>query len=215
MNRKYILLFAAVGILLIAVPNAEAKKGFYMGIGAAYNTIHGDFNGAGGLVGTTEIIILPAIDNALGIDLHAGYGITDAWAVELDIIASDHSGNWQGLKGDVYFTSFSINGKYNFQSSTKIQPYLMFGLSGNTLVINDGATGLYTGAVGDATLSGSGVNLGAGIENYIAEHLSLSLGLLYRVVEYDQAEGVGASGTIDNAVDGSGFSLLLTTTYHF
>jgi len=201
--------------MLIAVPHAEAKKGFYLGLGAAYNTIQGDFNGTSALQGGSEIIILPAIDNAVGVDLTVGIGITDAWAVELNWLGSDHTGTWAGLQGNVSFFSFSVNGKYNFQSSTTVQPYLLFGVSGNALQIYNGAQNTFTGQVGDATLSGTGFNLGAGVDHYLSPRLSLNLGVLYRYIAYNQADGIDNSGSISDTVNGSGYSFLLSTVYHF
>ncbi len=215
MNRQVFFLAVAMCIMLIVVSHAEAKKGFYMGLGAAYNTVQGDFKGTSALQGGSEIIILPDVDNAVGVDLSVGYGITDAWAIELNWIGSDHTGTWAGLKGDVSFFSFSVNGKYNFQSSTTVQPYLLFGISGNALQIYNGAQNIYTGQVGDATLSGAGFNLGAGVDHYLTSHLSLNLGVLYRFVDYDQAEGIDTNGSIDDTVNGNGYSFLLSTAYHF
>lgn len=215
MYRKSLFLFFAAVMIFAIISEAEAKKGFYMGLGAAYNTIQGDFDGASGLQGGTEIIILPDIDNAVGIDLLAGFGINDSWAIELNLMSSGHSGTWAGLKGDVSYVSFSINGKYSFAPSNTIQPYLLFGISGNALLIENGATDTFTSEVADATLSGSGLNLGVGIDDYLSPNVSLTLGFLYRYVDYDEAEGVHQSGTIDDGINGSGFSLLLTTAYHF
>jgi opacity protein-like surface antigen len=215
MSRKFVFFLIAVAMVLTGSSDAEAKKGFYLGLGATYNTIEGDFNDTGGLRNDSEIIILPDINNALGIDLRGGYGFSDAWAIELNLMISEHNGTWRNFKGDVNFVSFSINGKYSFPSAVTTKPFLLFGISGNSVFIQDGAENTATGEIADATLSGPGINLGAGIDQYLSPNVSLSLGVMYRYVEYVDAEGVDQSGTIDHGLDGSGISYLLTTAYHF
>jgi opacity protein-like surface antigen len=214
MNRKIFFLIALV-TMLVAVSDAEAKKGFFLGLGTAYNTIQGDFNGSKGLSNGSDVIIVPDIDNAFGFDIQFGYGFTDAWAIELNLMGSTHSGTSGGFSGDVDYFSFSINGKYSFATSTSTQPYLLFGISGNSLVIEKGARNTFTGQVDDATLSGPGFNAGVGVDQYLSPNVSLNMGLLYRYVDYTDAEGVDNSGDIDDGLDGSGFSFLLTAVYHF
>ncbi|HTF99742.1 MAG TPA: OmpW family outer membrane protein [Nitrospirota bacterium] len=215
MHKKLFYLSIFIFMLFIATNNAEAKKGFYIGLGAVYNTIDGDFTGTSGLQSGSDIIIIPKIDSGLGLDVRFGYGITDQWAVELNLMNSRHNGSWAGLSGHVYYTSFSINGKYAFLSSSTTQPYILFGFGGNELRIKNGAENTSTGEVTDATLSGPGVNMGFGIDSYISPHVSLNIGALYRYVDYTDAEGVNHSGSIDKSLDGSGFSLLMTMAYHF
>jgi opacity protein-like surface antigen len=215
MSRKIVFLLAAVVMVLSGITDAEAKKGFYAGLGVAYNTIEGDFNGSGGLRSDNEVIILPDINNALGIDILGGYGINDQWSIELNLMSSGHRGTWGGLRRNVRYTSFSVNGKYSFLSSSVTQPYLLFGISGNALRIEDGSQNIVTGETGDATLSGPGVNLGVGIDQYLTQQVSLNLGAMYRYVDYNDASGVDHSGSIDDRLHGSGFSFLLTAAYHF
>lgn len=215
MSRKIVFLLMAVVMVLTGISVAEAKKGFYAGVGITYNTIEGDFNDSGGLRNDSEIIILPEIDNALGIDILGGYGINDQWSIELNLMSSGHRGAWGGLRRDVNYSSFSVNGKYNFLSSGMTQPYLLFGISGNALRIKDGAQNIYTRETGDATLSGPGVSFGVGIDQYLTQQVSLNLGAMYRYVEYTDASGVDHNGSIDDRLNGSGFSFLLTTAYHF
>jgi opacity protein-like surface antigen len=215
MYRKIVFILVGAVMLLTVIPDAEAKKGFYVGLGATYNTIEGKFNGSAGLQSGSEVIFLPDIKDDVGIDILGGYGITDQGAVELNFMSSGHRGNWSGLRGDVTYSSFSVNGKYSFYTSGSVQPYLLFGLSGNVLLIKNGSENTTTGEVGDATLSGPGVNVGTGIDAYLAPNVSLNLGALYRYVEYTDASGVDHSGTIDNGINGDGFSFMLTTAYHF
>lgn len=195
--------------------DADAKRGFYLGLGVPYNTIDGDFNGKSDLQQGDEVIIVPRIDPSFGLDIFFGYGISQKWAVELNFLGSTHGGKWGRFSGNVDYFSFSINGKYIFASTTESESYLLFGSSDNVLIIRDGSQNLSTGETGDAILSGSGLNLGVGIDEYLSRHMSLGLRMMFRVVNYTNAEGVKQSGTIEDGLDGSGLSLMLSATHHF
>lgn len=215
MFKKMAFVIVSAFILLASIPEAEAKQGGYIGMGPVFNSIGGDFNGNSALQMDSEVIIVPKIDNGLGLDIRGGYGFTDAWALELNLMVSDHDGKWGNRKMDVTFVSFSINGKYSFFADTPTQPYLLFGISGNSLVIEDGATDIYSGEIDDASLSGPGLNFGFGIDHYVNPNMSLNMGFMYRVVDYTDADGVHHSAAIDDELNGNGFSFLLTAAYHF
>lgn len=215
MHSKMIIVCVSVALSLAASHEAEAKRGFYLGLGAVYNTIDGDFTGTRGLQGGNDIIILPKIESGFGFDVRTGYGFNDQWAIELNLMSSRHDGAWAGLTGRVDYTSFSVNGKYTISPSDAVQPYVLIGFGHNELFIRDGAADTWTGEVTDATLSGPGAQLGIGIDAYLSAHVSLNIGFLYRYVEYTEAEGAHNSGTIDDGVDGSGVSGLVTMAYHF
>ncbi len=213
-RRLFCMMVVMIGMLAV-ISDAEAKKGFYMSLGASYNSIQGDFDGTKGLEGDSDVIILPDIDNAVGIDIRGGYGINDQWAIEAELMSSQHDGTFERLTGDVGYLSFGVNAKYSFRSTQTVQPYLLAGISSNVLVIDKGAADISTGEVDDATLSGIGFNFGAGVDNYFNEHISLTFGVTYRFVDYTTAEGVHEDGAIDDGVDGSGFGVLLSTAFHF
>lgn len=215
MIKKNVFPLLTLIMLLAVTTDASAKEGFYIAAGTTYNTIQGDFNGNSSLVGLTDEIIIPDIKSAFGLDISAGYGINDAVAFELDWTRTEHSGTWLGLTGDVTVTSISLNSKVNFRPDDVLQPYLLYGISHNELLIKKGAASTFTLVSGDAELSGIGYNLGAGIDNYFTPHISLSLSLMYHYIDYTEAEGLQESGKIDDGLNGSGFSFLLSTAYHF
>lgn len=215
-NKRLFLLLVATAVILGNASNAVAKKGFYIGAGVPYNTVEGDFNGNSSFRRGDAVIIVPDIEGGFGVNLTAGYGINDKWAIELNLLSSRHNGKWQQLSGNVDYASFSINGKYNFRASRTTQPYLLFGVGSHALTIKDGARDLSTGQVSDATLLGPGFNFGTGIDQYIGKNLSLTVGIMYRYVHYTLVEGVHEnSGSIDDELNGSGMTFLLGTIYHF
>ena len=216
MYRKSLFGCIVAVMLFLGAPHAEANSGFYIGLGAAYNTFGGgDLDGSQALSDGREVIILPDLDSAVGFDLLLGQRMNDAWAIEFNFMSSAHNGTWEGLKGDSTYTSVSFNGKYSFLRENRVRPYLLLGLGYQRLLIKKGAADIYTGAVADASLYGYGLNFGTGIDIYLNQKVSVTMGVLYRYLEYTEAAGVHQSASIDDGVDGSGFSFLLTTAYHF
>jgi hypothetical protein len=89
MYRKIVFILIAAIMVLTVIPDAEAKQGFYVGLGATYNTMEGDFNGSAGILQNgAEIINLPDIKNDFGIDVLGGYGINDQGVIELNLMSS-------------------------------------------------------------------------------------------------------------------------------
>jgi hypothetical protein len=91
---------------------------------------------------------------------------------------------------------------------------LLLGLGVHVLVVKDGSVNVFTGEVGDATYTGIGFNLGAGVDHYLSSSVSAGLGFVYRVVSYDQAEGVTDEGELDDPLSGNGYSLVFNLSYH-
>lgn len=194
--------------------SAFARQGFYLGAGVPYNTVGGDFDGKSFLVGPDDIIIQPEIDGGFGYGILAGYGFTPAWALELSYLASSHDAEFLGGSGDVKYSAFNIDLKYSLLTSQATQPYFRVGIGFPKLVVEDGSAS-FLGQVGDAEYTGVGLNLGVGVDHYVTPHFSVGAGATYRIVEYDEAEGVVGSGKIDDNLDGDGFGLMLSAAYHF
>ncbi len=204
------------GLLLLGMTSEVlAKQGFYLGVGIPYNTIGGDFDGKTLLIGANDFIILPEIDGGLGLGILLGYGFTKEVALELSYFGTSHNAKFLGGSGDVDYSVFNLDLKYSFLTERPTQPYLLFGLGFNQIVVKDGSVDFFTGEVGDGTFTGLGFNLGAGVDHYFTPHFSVGAGLIYRIVRYDEAEGVTDSGSIDDELNGDGFGLVLSTAYHF
>ena len=206
---------AATALVFAAANYAEAREGFYVGLGTSYETIGGEFDGSVGVLEGFRVLHLPEIDNAFGVDLRAGYRTPEAWAVELELMRTVHKGTWIGQQEDVMHDSFSINAKYSFREKAVVQPFLLLGFSLNRLVVERGAADVFTGATGDARLTGPGLNLGFGADTYLGRHVSLGLGFTYRHVEYAERQNNDQKKKINNRLNGSGFGIGLNVAYHF
>ncbi len=217
MKKTGYFILVATCLLFGVSSSATAKQGFYVGVGIPYNTIDGDFDGSSVFNSEQDanwINYLPQIEGAFGINVVVGYGISEHWAVEFDNMRSNHDWKWGTQSGKAIYYNFSINGKYNFTASQTTQPYILVGIGNNDLEIKNGSIDLDTGQVGSGDFSGPGINVGTGIDQYLGQHLCVTLGLMYRFVDYTNVNGVSGY-RIDASVKGSGFTLLLGTVYHF
>jgi opacity protein-like surface antigen len=213
--KKLISIAVLYGFLISAPASAVlANEGFYLGLGIPYNTIGGDFDGESVFVGASDLIIVPEIDGALGFGILGGYQANNGLAFELSYLASSHDAKWLGASGDVDYSVVNLDFKYNFSTDRPTQPYLLLGLGLHEVVVVDGSVSV-SGQIGDATYTGTGFNIGAGVDQYVNPNVSIGLGLTYRIVEYDEAEGVVGKGKLDDSLNGDGFGLVLDAAYHF
>lgn len=218
MKKTIYLIPVIICFLLGSISTAAAKQGFYIGIGVPYSTIDGDFDGSSVVHSGPDgnwIDYLPEMDGAFGINVQGGFGISEHWAVEFNIIRSGHDWKWQAESDKADYYTFSMSGKYNFSVSQTKQTYILLGISHNELEINNGSTDLGTGQVDDGRLSGPGINIGAGIDQYLGRHICVTLGLMYRFINYNSVHGAGSGFLRAATIKGSGFTFLLGTAYHF
>ncbi len=189
-----------------------AKTGFYVGLSLPYNNISGDFNGDTVLVGPSDIIIVPKIEDDYGFGILLGV-TSGQGAGELSYLRTTHDASFLGGKGEVEYNMVNIDGKYYFLAHARVQPYLLLGLSFPWLIIKDGSAS--SSAVGDATFTGIGFNLGTGIAYYLHPRVSINAGINYKPLWYTRAEGVVGEGKLEDAIDGSGFNFNVGMTYIF
>jgi Outer membrane protein beta-barrel domain len=162
---KKILLLAVVAVMFIATP-VMAREGWFVGAGLAFDNIVGsDLNNyeAGG-----------------GLNFKLGYKF-DAIAVEGDWFQTSHTGKTGYTDADL--SGLNINLRVSFsQPDDPSQVYLLAGLGAYLLEFKQPTFS------GITELHGSGVNLGVGVEHYFNPQVALNLGLIYRIINYDEAE---------------------------
>jgi Outer membrane protein beta-barrel domain len=212
-----VLLFAitlGLACLVVTDETALAEQGFYLGLNVPYTTMEGDFDGSSVLIGSTDIIALPRVKGGIGLGMTAGFGIGKSAALELDVSQTNHNLNWIGSHGDAALRTFGLFFKYNFLVDQPGQPFLTYGILYNQLIIKDGSIDI-SNNIGDATLTGWGMDFGVGYDYFFNARYSIGGTLLYQYVEYSHADGVNESGKIDNNVNGSGLAVILGAAYHF
>jgi hypothetical protein len=187
--KRVALFWVAVLVCLAPGVTAHAKEGFFLGLQIPFNKINGDFDNQKA----------PAVKAGTGLGVIAGYGFSPAVSMELDLAGTGHR-----QAGDrIGFGEFSLNGKYAFEASPHVQPFLLFGLGSFTL--------------GNDTLTrgGTGYNAGVGMDYYASSHLSLGAALIGKIIKYDRVVKGSKPALEPDKLNGETTSLRFDATYHF
>lgn len=182
---KKLLVLAVLAAALIATP-AMAKEGVYLGAELVYNTIQGsDFD---------------YYDSAGGLGIKVGYNFGSI-AIEGNIFKSTHSATGYI---DVDFSGASVDARISFsQTNDPDQVYALIGL------------GAYTLEDPSAKLTGSGLNLGVGLEHFFNQQVALNLAGIYRFIDYDKMEAGGVTYTLSPESNGDVFTLAVGLNLYF
>jgi opacity protein-like surface antigen len=214
----FITLIALTAIIVFASPaaaeeeNFRAKNGFYIGVGAAYNSLEGDFDGETILIGCCDIILVPKVDNGAGYKIVLG-GRMSSSAAEISYIQSDHDVTFLGAKGEAELKMFNFDWKPFFLSSQRLQPFILLGVNFTEFILKDGSSDGFS--VGDAKFNGIGLNLGGGIAYYFTSRIALNAGLTYRWISFGSAEGVGPNESLADSLISNGVNLDTGLTFTF
>ncbi len=187
---KKILSLSTLMVLLCFTP-AIAKEGPYLGAAVVYNDpVSSDIND---------------IKPAVGYDFKFGYNFGPV-AFEGNIIGSSHGDKLQGF-GTADFSGFSLDARiFVSPYDDPNQFYFLVGLGSYSI-------DQFSTINGDTTLSGSGVNFGVGLEHYLNERLSLNIGVLYRIIKYDEFDAGGIAYSAD--IKGDTLSIETGLNFHF
>jgi opacity protein-like surface antigen len=176
---KKLLLLVVLAVMFIATP-VMAKEGMYLGAGLVFNNIVGSD--------------VDVYDPAGGFDLRIGRSFGSI-AIEGNVLRVAHMGK-PGF-ADADMTGVNLDLRVSFsQTQDPDQVYLLVGLGAYTLDLSNGND-----------FSGTGLNLGAGMEHFFNDQVSLNLAAIYRFIDYTDATIGGIDYTLDPAWSGDAFSL--------
>lgn len=161
----------------------------------------GDFNGtsfltfnAGSTVATPEEDIVPSITRQFGWGVLLGHR-EGPWACELSFMRSDHTATFISagpttITNPASLQAFNIDFKRYFFTQLPTQPFINLGVSFPWLWVHQGSFLLSSPpTTNDETISGIGLNVGAGMELYLDNNFSILGGLYQRWSEFDQVNG--------------------------
>jgi len=198
-----------------ANPNDIVKTRTYIGGMGISSTVDqwGDFNGYNWMQNTPsssttvtaypEVDLIPTISRQFGWAAFVGQR-EGPWAAEFSYWRTNHTATWIDTSPSTPVTytnpstlqSINIDFKRYFLTQLPSQPFVSFGISFPWLWVHDFSTS-YTDSTrstlvqnGDETISGVGLNLGAGLEIYIDNNFSIVGGVVERWVSFDQINGV-------------------------
>lgn len=229
--------------------NDFIKTRTYIGVVGTSANIdqNGDFNGVNNFefmpVTTVSIsgvtsVNNPEFDYIPSITRQFGYGVLvgrrqGPWAAEVSFWCSNHTATfyYAGPVTQTYPASLqaiNIDIKRYLFTEFPTQPFLSIGVSfpwlwvKNISVVEDYQTAQVVGQ-DDETISGVGLNLGAGVEIYLGNNFSLVGGLYERITEFTQINGAAKvpensllfDGTPTNigALSGNGLQIYVGTTF--
>jgi hypothetical protein len=196
---KRIIISAVLAIALFTTP-AMAKEGVYLGFDLGLNN----------MVGSGDWF--DTVDNAVGLGFKFGYNFGQV-ALEGELIGSSHDDDVPGFS-DGDFSGFSVNLKaYLTQPRDPNQFYFLVGLGAYGFEQTDQFT------AENFEFSGSGMNLGMGLEHFFNNHVALNVAGIYRIIRYDDVEINGvtfdANDPLIDGENGDVFSLNLGLNFYF
>lgn len=209
---------------------------------------YGDFNGTNSFIfpsattvtgGVTiqtnaEIDLIPSITRQFGWGVLVGHR-EGPWAAEVSFVRSDHTATFI-FAGPVTMTTpaslqaINIDFKRYFFTEIPTQPFINIGVSFPWLWVRNFSyltdpTGTILLQQNDETISGIGLNIGAGLELYLDNNFSIIGGLYQRWTEFDQINGASKIPLDDlyydgnpsdrGAMAGNGLNLYVGTTFGF
>jgi len=221
------ILFFALNLSVLGVEkNAPRKKEIYIGLSLPYNAIGGDFTGEFGLGSsqTVEIIMIPKIENGIGFGGMIGYAITAqnnfGAAAEASFQLSSHDYTWRKYSDKASFRAVNVDVKIHYRAQP-VEPYAIIGLTFPRLTMEGGAGLMESGndvvyyKKTDATYSGLGASIGAGLDLYMTPNISLGGRVAYRWISYSNITGEGGKFKISSGKGGSGMHICGMLNYHF
>ena len=161
--------------------------------GTTFMTFNGGTTVSGGVTytSTSEQDIIPSITRQFGWGVLLGHR-EGPWAGEVSFWRSDHTATFIAsgpttITNPASLQAINIDFKRYFFTAVPTQPFISLGISFPWLYVENGS---YLGSsTNNETISGIGLNLGAGMEIYLDNGFSILGGLYERWTEFDQING--------------------------
>jgi hypothetical protein len=198
-----VILFSAGWCSKAESAEGSHPTGLYLGADFVANIPEGDLRGD-----------FQKIDPGIGLDLKIGYIFPIHVALELELGGTGHKVDGVDEE-DAGIGFFGVNLRFfPFQFSFAdhpLYPYLRVGVARYGLGIDNLSNGL--GQRADLKLTGKGLDIGFGLDFYLAPNVSLEGGVTQRFVRYDDIDFLGSSLSQD--VKGDMTSIHGGVKYHF
>lgn len=191
---------------------AGPKDGVYLSLAGVAATVSGDFDGTSFVAGGGSAEVLPDLDTGKGWSLALGTR-KGPLALEIGYEQSQFDGTFAGVPMEASLSAIDMDMKVQLFSKARVQPHLLFGLAIPWINVDGGSFGSGNRRA-DATFSGIGARVGAGLGFYPDPHFGVFVQGGYRWSSFSRVSGI-ASGDLAESVDGSGEFLALGVTYIF
>jgi opacity protein-like surface antigen len=136
-----------------------------------------------------EVMLLPKLDQHASFRGVLGFRKGPA-ALEIGYERMKFNGSFaEVLPMEATFWAVNFDGRLFFLKRSRVQPYVLGGLSIPNLTIKDGSAINENGdQLGDAKFSGYGLNTEAGVSFYPVRRVGIGIGYSYRVFWFDRAD---------------------------
>lgn len=197
---------AAGGILILVLfssvrgeDDPADRKGFFLSLTGQTLELRGDLGAGLTLWHFDKAFFVPALDRGTAFGVAAGFR-RESGLWELSLERSSFSGVLDGLAHETGLTGLELNGWGIPWKHIALQPYYLLGLSFSLMSVKDGAR--LGGLTSDASYTGFGLNVGAGVLANLGKRLFLSLGIKYRFLWFFYVNGGGRGRDITHLTAG-------------
>jgi hypothetical protein len=213
-------LVLAAALPALSQSQAASRKGFFLCLSGQSLRLKGDLTGDRTLWHIDKAFSVPSMENTFGLSLGFGYR-REGGLWEFAVAHASPAILLNGRSGRASYYDLELNGWGFPWKNAAVQPYYLLGLCFPWLVVTDGARMGRT--VNDATYTGLGINLGAGLLINLGPSLFLSGGVKYRYVGFFYVSGGGKGRDVTTLTVGQGgprwgkwlMAPSLGVTFHF
>jgi len=169
-------------------PPASEPRGFFLSLSGQEFNLQGDLSGDLTLWHFEKAFFVPKLSQDFG--LAVGLGIrrrSGLW--EFNVAHSSHQALWGGTASRASLYVLEVNGWGFPWKNSVLQAYYLLGLCFPLLTVQNGAR--MAGSVYDATYTGLGINLGAGLLLNLGQRVFISGGVKHRFLGFFYVNGGG------------------------
>lgn len=175
------------------------RRGFFLSLTGQSLEPKGDFTGGLTLWHFDKAFAVPDLGRSFGVGAALGFR-REGGLWELNIEHASPTGVINGAAHATGLTTFELNGWGLPWKHIAFQPYYLLGLSVPLLTVTDGAR--LGGTITDASYTGFGVNVGAGVLANLGRRLFVSVGAKYRFMWFFYVNGEGRGRDITHLTVG-------------
>jgi len=202
-STKLAVWAALICLLASAAPGQEAAtpdgRGFFLSLSGQQLDLRGDFSGEMTLWHFEKAFFIPRLNKDFGLGLGIGFR-SESGLWEFNVLRSNQRALWSGTESQASIYVLEINGWGFPWKHSVVQGYYLLGLCFPFLIVRDGSR--MAGSIFDASYTGLGVNLGAGLLLNLGHRLFISGGFKYRFMGFFYVSGGGKGRDIQDLTVG-------------
>jgi hypothetical protein len=216
-----IALFAALALVTTLAASAQARPGFYVGIGGAQQSVKGDLDGTHTYAdpsGTPAFAEGKLDSGNVGLTAQIGYGFNRFFGLEYMLAETQHQAKNEVINesSDATFKSQVLGARLTAPFGQRVEGFLRAGYGIYDVTYKKfAATGATLSSRGDVVFSGTGTALGVGLEFFFQE-LGIGIGMTQHNYKVDRAKPDGGKELgLKSDLSGAATTADVMFSYHF